>query len=53
MLLNIEEEREKYKRKLMQHQEIVKRWFDKSFVGNTKFEEADLVLKWDKKNEVK
>jgi hypothetical protein len=33
MLLKLEEDREKAKRNLMQHQEVIKRWFDKSSVG--------------------
>jgi hypothetical protein len=32
---------------------MVKRWFDKSNVGNKYFQEGDLVLKWDKANELK
>jgi hypothetical protein len=50
-LLKLEEEREKYKRKLEQHQEVVKHWFDKSSIGNKNFQVGDLVLKWDKANE--
>jgi hypothetical protein len=53
MLLKLEEEREKYKRNLMQHQELIKIWFDNSFVGNKDFQEGDLVMKWDKSNELK
>jgi hypothetical protein len=33
MLLKLEEEREKSKRKLVKHQELIKRWFDKTSVG--------------------
>jgi hypothetical protein len=53
MLLKLEEDREKSKKNLMQHQEVIKRWFDKSSVGNKYFQEGDLVLKWDKENEIK
>jgi hypothetical protein len=53
MLLKLEEEREKSKKKLVQHQELIKRWFDKTSVGNKYFQEGDLVLKWDKANEMK
>ena len=35
------------------HQQIVKSWFDKIFVGKKYFEIRDLVLKWDKLNETK
>jgi len=37
----------------MQHHELIKRWFDNSFVGNKDFQEGDMVLKWDKANELK
>jgi hypothetical protein len=53
MLLKLEEEKEKSKRKLMQHQELNKRWFEKSYIGNKYFKEGDLVLKWDKGIEMK
>jgi hypothetical protein len=39
MLLKIEEERKKANLNLTQHQEMVKRWFDKSNVGNKYFQE--------------
>jgi hypothetical protein len=42
MLLKLEEEREKAKLNLTQHQEMVKRWFDKSNVGNKYFQEGDI-----------
>jgi hypothetical protein len=32
---------------------LVKRWFEKNLVGNKDFQEGDLVLKWDKANEMK
>jgi len=53
MLLKLEEDREKDKRNIMKHQEIIKRWFDKSYVVNKYFQEGDLVLKWDNENEIK
>jgi hypothetical protein len=53
ILLKLEEEREKAKNNLIQHQEVIKKWFDKSSVGNKYFQEGDLVLKWDKSNEMK
>jgi hypothetical protein len=53
MFLKLGEERGKSKRNLMQHQETIKIWFDKSSVGNKYFQEGDIVLKWDKSNEVK
>jgi hypothetical protein len=53
MLLNLEEDKEKYKKKLMQHQELIKIWFDKASIGSKYFQEGDLVLKWDKVNEMK
>jgi hypothetical protein len=37
MLLKLEEEREKAKMKLTCHQEIIKKWFDKSVVSNKYF----------------
>jgi hypothetical protein len=53
ILLKLEEEREKAKMNLTHHQEVIKKWFDKSSVGNKYFHEGDLVLKWDKENELK
>jgi len=53
MLLKLEEEREKSKMNLIQHQEVIKKWFDKSYVGKKYFQEGDLILKWDKANELK
>jgi hypothetical protein len=53
ILLKLEEDMEKDKRNLMKHQEVIKRWFDKSYVGNKYFQEGDLVFKWDKANEIK
>jgi hypothetical protein len=28
-------------------------WFDKSYVGKNDFRECDIVLKWDKENEMR
>jgi hypothetical protein len=53
MLLKLKEERENSKGSLMQHQEVIKKWFDKSCVGNKDSQEGDIVLKWDKANELK
>ena len=53
ILLKLEEYRENSKKNLMQHQEVIKRWFDKSYVGNRYFQEGDLFHKWDKENEIK
>jgi len=38
MLIKLEEEREKSKRKFVQHQELIEIWFDKTFVGNKDFQ---------------
>ena len=53
VLLNLEEDRQKYKNKLIQHQELIKIFFKKYSIGSKYFQEWDLVLKWDKKNEMK
>jgi len=53
IILKLEEDREKDKNNLMKHQESIKIWFNKTFVGNKYFHEGDLVLKWDKENEIK
>ena len=52
-LLHLEEERCATQKHLKKHQQIVKSWFDKRFVGKKDFEIGDLVLKWDKLNETK
>lgn len=52
-LLKLEEEHEKAKKKLFEHQALVKRWFDKKSIGNKDFKVGNLVLKWDKANETK
>ena len=46
-LLKLEETRQKANDRCNQHQDIVKRWFDKRKSGKRKFEVGDLVLKWD------
>jgi len=43
----------KEKEKCTLHQNRIKRWFDKKFVGNDNFGVVDLVLKWDKSHEDK
>jgi hypothetical protein len=52
-LLKLEEVRAQAKRKLDQHQLIVKNWFDSNSASNRNFEVGDLVLKWDKLHEGK
>jgi len=37
MLLKLEEEREKFNMNLIHHQKIIKKWFEKSVVGNKDF----------------
>jgi hypothetical protein len=49
----LEEEREKDKSKIIAHQQIVERWFDKNKAKEKNFEVGDLVLKWDRENEPK
>jgi hypothetical protein len=49
----LEEEREKEKLKFIDHQHIVKIWFDKHKAKENNFEVGDLVLKWDRENEPK
>jgi hypothetical protein len=49
----LEEEREKAKPEFTAHQHIVKRWFDKHKPKEKNFEIEDLVLKWDRANELK
>ena len=51
-LLHLEEHHATQKN-FKKHQQIVKSWFDKRFVGKKDFEVGDLVLKWDKLNETK
>jgi hypothetical protein len=52
-LLMLEKESEKEKYKFVSHQQIVKRWFEKNKVKEKNFEVGDLVLKWDRSNELK
>jgi hypothetical protein len=52
-LLKLEEVRAQAKRKLDQHQLIVKKWFDSNSASDRNFEVGDLVLKWDKPHEGK
>lgn len=52
-LLKLEEERENAKLKFQNHQQLVKRWFDGHYVGSEDFEVGDLLLKWNKINEIK
>jgi hypothetical protein len=52
-LLMSEEEREKVKSNFIAHQQIVKIWFDKHKAKETNFEVGELVLKWDRENELK
>jgi hypothetical protein len=52
-LLKLEEVRTQAKQKLDQHQHIVKRWIDSSFVLDRNFEVGDIFLKWDKPHEGK
>jgi hypothetical protein len=51
--LMLEEEREKAKSKIVSHQQIVKRWFDKHKANEKNFDVGDLVLKWDREIEPK
>ena len=52
-LLKLEEDREKSKNKLYQHQQLVKRWFDEKYSTGRDFQVGDLVLKWDKQHKDK
>ena len=51
--MKLEEVRAQAKRKLDQHQQLVKRWFDSNSASDRNFEAGDLVLKWDKPHEGK
>ena len=51
-LMKLEEVRAQAKRKLDQHQLVVKSWFDAN-ASDRNFEVGDLVLKWDKPHEGK
>ena len=48
-MLKLEEDRDKSKNKLYQHQQLVKKWFDERSSSDTKFSVGDLVLRWDTK----
>jgi hypothetical protein len=52
-LMKLEEVRAQDKRKLDQHQLLVKSWFDSNSSSDRNFEVGDLVLKWDKPHEGK
>jgi hypothetical protein len=52
-LLKLEEVRAQAKKKLDQHQQIVKIWFDSNSSSDRNFDVGDLVLKWDKAHEGK
>ena len=52
-MLKLEESKQKSKERFNQHQDIVKRWFDKQKYGKGNFEIGDLVLKWDHPNDEK
>jgi hypothetical protein len=52
-LMKLEEVRSQDKRKLDQHQLVVKSWFDSNSTFDRNFEVGDLVLKWDKPHEGK
>jgi hypothetical protein len=47
-LLKLEDVRAQAKKKLDQHQQIVKIWFDSNSSSDRNFDVEDLVLKWDK-----
>jgi hypothetical protein len=51
--MKLEEVRAQDKRKLDQHQLLVKICFDSNSVSDRNFEVGDLVLKWDKPHEGK
>jgi hypothetical protein len=52
-LLMLEEERGNANSKFLDHQQIVKIWFDKHKAKEKSFEVGDLVLKWDRENDPK
>jgi hypothetical protein len=52
-LMKLEEVRAQAKRKLDQHQQLIKSWFDSNSAFDRNFEVGDLVLKWDKPHEGK
>ena len=48
MFLKLEDEIDKSRNKLYQHQQLVKRWFDDKSSTNRDFQVGDPILKWDK-----
>jgi transposase InsO family protein len=52
-LIKLEEVRTQGKRKLDQHQQLIKSWFDSSSASDRNFEVGNLILKWDKPHEGK
>ena len=52
-LMKLEEVINQAKRKLDQHQQLIKSWFDSNSAFDRNFEVGDLVLKWDKPHEGK
>jgi len=52
-IFKLEELRDKDKNNSVNHQMIIKNWFDNRVVGNKFLEYGDLVLKWDKAHEEK
>ena len=52
-LVRLEEEREKFKNELYQHQQLIKIWFDENSSIDRHFHVWDLVLKWEKQNKDK
>jgi len=52
-LLNLEEKHDKAKNKFETHQQIVKCWFDKKYIGEKEFQVGDLFLKWENPHEDK
>ena len=51
--MKLEEVRAQVKRKLDQHQQFVKSWFDSNSASDKNLEVGDLILKWDKPHEGK
>ena len=49
-MLKLEEDRERSKNKLYQHQQLVKKWFDEKYSSERGFSVGDLVLRWDKQH---
>jgi hypothetical protein len=51
--MKLEEVRTQDKRKLDQHQQLIKSWFDSNSASDRNFEVGNLILKWDKPHEGK